>query len=74
MVHVFYFLNLQCLLNKYSAKGGRYSRRPVGRPKKTWSTIEEEDIKLNITKDMAEQRIKNSGGNSYHLQRQEGEH
>ena len=34
-------------------------RRPVGRPKKTWSKKVEEDIrKLNITKDMAEDRKK----------------
>ena len=33
------------------------SRRPVGNPKKTWSKVVEEDIrKLNITKDMAEDR------------------
>ena len=32
-------------------------RRPVGRPKKTWSKIVEEDMrKLNITEDMAEDR------------------
>ena len=30
-------------------------RRPVGRPKKTWSKVEEENMrKLNITEDMAE--------------------
>ena len=30
-------------------------RRPVGRPKKTWSKVVEEDTrKLNITKNMAE--------------------
>ena len=30
-------------------------RRPVGRPKKTWSKVVEEDMrKLNITEDMAE--------------------
>ena len=32
-------------------------RRPVGRPKKTWSKVVEEDTrKLNITEDMAEDR------------------
>ena len=32
-------------------------RRPVGRPKKTWSKVVEEDMrKLNITVDMAEDR------------------
>ena len=32
-------------------------RRPVGRPKKTWSKVVEEDMKkLNITEDMAEDR------------------
>ena len=32
-------------------------RRPVGRPKKTWSKIVEEDMrKLNITEDMAVDR------------------
>ena len=32
-------------------------RRPVGRPEKTWSKVVEEDTrKLNITKDMAEDR------------------
>ena len=32
-------------------------RRPVGRPKKTWSKLVEEDMrKLNITEDMAEDR------------------
>ena len=32
-------------------------RRPVGRPKKTWSKVVEEDMrKLNITKDMAKDR------------------
>ena len=42
-------------------------RRPVGRPKKTWSKVVEEDMrKLNITEDMAE--IENSGANSYHVQ------
>ena len=40
-------------------------RRSVGRPKKTWSKVVEENMrKLNIT-DMAENR--NSGGNSYHI-------
>ena len=29
-------------------------RRPVGRPKKTWSKVVEEDKKLNIREDMAE--------------------
>ena len=30
-------------------------RRPVGRPKKTWSKVVEQDMrKLNITEDMAE--------------------
>ena len=46
-------------------------RRPVGRPKKTWSKEVEEDRKLNITEDMAEER--NSGSNSYHVQPQECE-
>ena len=33
------------------------SRRPVGRPKKTWSKVVEEDArKLNIIEDMAEDR------------------
>ena len=41
-------------------------RRPVGRPKKMWNKIVEEDMrKLNITEDMA--GIENSGGNSYHV-------
>ena len=32
-------------------------RRPVGRPKKTWSKVVEEDMrKLNITEDIAEDR------------------
>ena len=32
-------------------------RRPVGKPKKTWSKVVEEDMgKLNITEDMAEDR------------------
>ena len=32
-------------------------RRPVGRPKKTWNKVVEEDMrKLNITEDMAEDR------------------
>ena len=32
-------------------------RRPVGKPKKTWSKLEEEDTrKLNITEDKAEDR------------------
>ena len=32
-------------------------RRPVGRPKKTWIKVVEEDMrKLNITEDMAEDR------------------
>ena len=32
-------------------------RRPVGRPKKTWSMVVEEDMRrLNITEDMAEDR------------------
>ena len=32
-------------------------RRPVGRPKKTWSKVVEKDMrKLNITEDMAEDR------------------
>ena len=32
-------------------------RRPVGRPKKAWSKVVEEDIRnLNITEDMAEDR------------------
>ena len=32
-------------------------RSPVGRPKKTWSKVVEEDMrKLNITEDMAEER------------------
>ena len=32
-------------------------RRPVGRPKKTWSKVVEEDMrKLKITEDMAENR------------------
>ena len=34
-------------------------RRPVGRPKKTWIKVVEEDMrKLNITEDMAEDRKK----------------
>ena len=41
-------------------------RMPVGRPKKTWSKVVEEDMKLNITEDMVEDR--NSGSNSYHVQ------
>ena len=32
-------------------------RRPVGRPKKTWSKLVEQDMrKLNITEDMADDR------------------
>ena len=32
-------------------------RRPVGRPKKTWSKVVEKDMrKLNITEDMADNR------------------
>ena len=32
-------------------------RKPVGRPKKTWSKVVEEDTrKLNITEDMVEDR------------------
>ena len=32
-------------------------RRPVGRPKKTWSKVVEEDVrKFNLTEDMAEDR------------------
>ena len=32
-------------------------RRPVGRPKKAWSKVLEEDMRnLNITEDMAEDR------------------
>ena len=32
-------------------------RRPVGRPKTTWSKVVEEDMrKLNVTEDMAEDR------------------
>ena len=32
-------------------------RRPIGRPKKIWSKVVEEDMrKLNITEDMAENR------------------
>ena len=32
-------------------------KKPLGRPKKTWSKVEEEDMrKLNITEDMAEDR------------------
>ena len=42
-------------------------RRPIGRPKKTWSKIVEEDTrKLNITEDMA--KGINSGCNSYQVQ------
>ena len=49
-------------------------RRPVGRPKKTWSKVVEEDMrKLNITEDTVWQRIENSGGKSYHIQPQEWE-
>ena len=45
-------------------------RRPVDRPKKNCSKVVKEDLrKLNITKDVAEDR--NSGGNSYHVQPQE---
>ena len=41
-------------------------RRPLDRPKKTWSKVVEEDMrKLNIT---TWQRIENSGDNSYHVQ------
>ena len=47
-------------------------RRPVGRPKKTWNKVVEEDMRtLNIAEDM--QRIEDSGGNSYHVQPQEWE-
>ena len=36
---------------------GVEGRRPVGRPKKTWSKVVEEDMrKLNITEGMAEDR------------------
>ena len=41
-------------------------RTQVGRPKKTWSKVVEEDKrKLNITEDLAEDR--HSGGDSYHV-------
>ena len=33
---------------------GAGGRRSVGRPKKTWGNLVEEDKKLNITEDMAE--------------------
>ena len=32
------------------------SKRPLGRPKKIWSKVVKEDMKLNITEDMAEDR------------------
>ena len=45
-------------------------RRPVGRPKKTWSKVmEQETRKLEGSR----QRVKNSGGNSYHVQPQKWE-
>ena len=47
-------------------------RRPLGRPKMTWSKVVEEDRKLNITEDMAEDR-KQCGSYSYHVQPQEWE-
>ena len=44
-------------------------RRQLGRQKKTWSKVVEEDMrKLNIMEDKAE--VENSGGNSYHVQPQ----
>ena len=47
-------------------------RRPVGRPKKTWSKVVEEDTrKLNNTEDKLWQRIENSRGNSYQVPPQE---
>ena len=49
-------------------------RRPVCRPKKTCSKVVENNMKkLNITEDMAEDAVENSGGNSYHVQPQEWE-
>ena len=43
--------------------------RPVGRPKKTWSKVVEEDMrKEDVVED-----IENSGSNSYHVQFQEGD-
>ena len=44
-------------------------RRSVGRPKKTWSKVEEED--RSITEDRAEDS--NSGGDAYHVQPQKWE-
>ena len=46
-------------------------RRPVGRPKKTWSKVVEEDMR-KLTSWMISQRI-DSGGDSYHVQPQEWE-
>ena len=50
-------------------------RKPVGRPKKIWSKIVEEDMKmLNIMEDMAEDRkCSVFRGNSYQVQPQEWE-
>ena len=46
-------------------------RSTVGKPKKTWSKVVEEDMRRSSQKIW--QRIENSGGNSYHVQPQEGE-
>ena len=49
-------------------------RRPVGRPKKTWSKIMEEDMsKLNNTEDMAKYRKQWRELINYHVQPQEWE-
>ena len=43
-------------------------RRPVGRPKKTWSVVVEKGMRRGSHK--VWQRIENNGGNSYHVQPQ----
>ena len=48
-------------------------RRPLGRPKKTWSKVVEDMRKLNIVKDNLWQRIDISGGDTYHIRPQEWE-
>ena len=46
-------------------------RRPVGRPKKTWSKIVEEDTR-KLKSQKIWQRIENSGGNSYYVRPRSG--
>ena len=48
-------------------------RKPVGRQKRTWSKVVEEDMrKVQISQKIWES-IDNSGGDSYHVQSQEWE-